>query len=54
MNLVLGKVEEVKTVLAEGQEIAIFDGIAAPEKVKRTMDMVFVRGDNIICASPLK
>lgn len=53
MNLILGDVEEVKTIIPEGEEAAILDSIGAPEKVTRTMPMLFVRGDSIILASPL-
>lgn len=53
MNLVLGNVEEVRTVLPEGEEASIIDGIGTPEQTTRNMDMLFVRGDSIILASPL-
>lgn len=54
MNLVLGDVEEVKTVIPEGEEsIAFVDGVGCPEKITRRMEMVFVRGDSIILASPI-
>lgn len=54
MNLVLGDVEEIKTVIPEGEEaVAFIDGIGSPEKITRNMEMVFVRGDSIILASPI-
>ncbi len=53
MNLILGDVEEVITIIPEGEEAAIIDSIGAPEKVTRKMPMLFVRGDSIILASPL-
>lgn len=54
MNLILGNVEEIKTVKPEEEEdqMPIVDGIP-PERITRHMDMVFVRGDSIILASPI-
>lgn len=53
MNLILGEVEEIKTIIPEGEEGSILDGIGTLEKVSRKMPMLFVRGDSIILASPL-
>lgn len=55
MNLILGNVEEIKTVKPEDEEenqLPIIDGIP-PERITRHMDMVYVRGDSIILASPI-
>jgi small nuclear ribonucleoprotein (snRNP)-like protein len=54
MNLVLGDVEEIKTVIPEGEEAAtLIDGAGSLQKITRNMEMVFVRGDSIILASPI-
>lgn len=54
MNLILGDVEEIKTVVPEGEEAASFvDGVGSPERITRNMEMLFVRGDSIILASPI-
>lgn len=55
MNLVLGDVEEIKTVIPEGEEAeaSFIDGVGSPERITRNMEMIFVRGDSIILASPI-
>lgn len=53
MNLVLGDVEEIKTVIPEGEEPTFIDGAGSPERITRNMEMIFVRGDSIILASPI-
>ena len=53
MNLVLGDVQEIKTVIPEGEEATFVDGVGSPERITRNMEMVFVRGDSIILASPI-
>ena len=56
MNLVLGNVEEIKTVVPEGEELANYadlDGVGVPERITRNMEMLFVRGDSIILVSPI-
>lgn len=53
MNLILGDVQEIKTVIPEGEEATFIDGIGSPERITRQMDMLFVRGDSIILASPI-
>jgi small nuclear ribonucleoprotein (snRNP)-like protein len=53
MNLVLGDVVEVKTIIPEGEEDTFVDGIGTPERITRQMKMLFVRGDSIILVSPI-
>ena len=53
MNLILGQVEEIKTVIPEGDEATFIDGLENREKITRNMEMLFVSGDSIILASPI-
>ncbi|KAI8928031.1 u6 snRNA-associated Sm-like protein LSm3-like protein [Entophlyctis helioformis] len=48
MNLVLGDVEETITV------VNVDDGDESIEKVVRTYEMLFVRGDGVILVAPPK
>ena len=53
MNLVLSDVQEIRTVIPEGEESTFIDGVGSPERITRNMEMLFVRGDSIILASPI-
>jgi len=49
MNLVLGNVEETKTGLPEDPE-----STEGAKTAKRTFGMLFVRGDSIVLAAPIR